>query len=673
MSNLKPVQGLRPFTKFCMTIGNLPASYLVSMTYEEQLLWFCDYLKNTVIPTVNNNAEAVEELQNLYIELKSYVDNYFNNLDVQNEINYKLDTMVQDGTFEKYFSNFQNEINNLQNQIINKNQMSPRGVYNTLDDLIQANPDHNYIYVILSNNKWAYYNGSTWAEGGNFLTSSIGIITKSQTDFYNKYYNLFNKETVKNNRYVDSNNGNVTIPTDPGTYYASDYIEVLPNTPYIANGSLRKDSQYAWYNNNKEFISGGTINGKNKNPMISPTNAKYLRFTARTLDTIINQGSVPYSGEAYSNYYTLQNPDISFLSTKFIDYKRSSNIFNKNHCLYNYYVNQDGDVLHPIDGTTIYLSDFINNNYGEILSVYGRFIYVAEFDENYNFIEFYFTPKATTFSPKNEECKYIRIMTKPELLDNLTVIRGETNIEDYIPYYIPNIDTNSIDETMLNPTIRNKLNSKNYFLTNKVISFLGDSITWGYNGANPNTQVKNPFPKLIADSYKCTSYNLGINGSTISGDNSNIGYNSMCQRILNINKSSDYIIIFGGTNDFGSDKQVPLGTINDTGTNTFYGSLKTLFDNFYNNFNCKVGFITPLQRTNMNNPNNDDKILKDYVNAIKEVCNLYSIPVLDLFNGGNCYPLNNNFKTNNLPDGLHPNQNFYNVLAYRIGKFIENL
>lgn len=120
MSDLKPIQGLRPFTKFCCTIGNLPASYLASMTYEEQLLWFCDYLQNTVIPTVNNNAEAVEELQNLYLQLKNYVDNYFTNLDVQNEINNKLDEMVEDGTLEniinqQIFGNINNDISNLKN------------------------------------------------------------------------------------------------------------------------------------------------------------------------------------------------------------------------------------------------------------------------------------------------------------------------------------------------------------------------------------------------------------------------------------------------------------------------------------------------------------------------------------------------------------------------------
>ena len=89
------------FTRMCCTIGNIPTSYLVSMSYEEQLLWLCNYLENTLIPAVNDNAEALEELQNLFVELKDYVDHYFDNLDVQEEINNKLDEMALDGTLER--------------------------------------------------------------------------------------------------------------------------------------------------------------------------------------------------------------------------------------------------------------------------------------------------------------------------------------------------------------------------------------------------------------------------------------------------------------------------------------------------------------------------------------------------------------------------------------------
>ncbi len=108
------VRKLRPFTRFIYTIGELPTSYLMSMTYEEQLIWFCNYLEKTVIPTVNNNAEAIIELQE-----------YIKNLDLQDEVNNKLDEMAEDGTLE-----------NLIGQYI---QLATTYVYNSVADLKTAN------------------------------------------------------------------------------------------------------------------------------------------------------------------------------------------------------------------------------------------------------------------------------------------------------------------------------------------------------------------------------------------------------------------------------------------------------------------------------------------------------------------------------------------------------
>ena len=98
--NLIPVEKIAPFTKMVMSIGTLPSSFYSSMTYYESMVWLYEYIKNTVIPTVNNNAEAIEELQQAYITLKDYIDNYFENLDVQEEINKKLDQMAEEGYFD---------------------------------------------------------------------------------------------------------------------------------------------------------------------------------------------------------------------------------------------------------------------------------------------------------------------------------------------------------------------------------------------------------------------------------------------------------------------------------------------------------------------------------------------------------------------------------------------
>jgi len=128
--NLKTVETVdtRPFRKLVMTIGELPTSYIESMTYYELLTWFVNYLETVIIPTVNNNGEALEELQQKYIELKAdteqeiddfenemttafntlkdFVDNYFDNIDVQEEINNKLDQMAEDGQLTQLIAQF---------------------------------------------------------------------------------------------------------------------------------------------------------------------------------------------------------------------------------------------------------------------------------------------------------------------------------------------------------------------------------------------------------------------------------------------------------------------------------------------------------------------------------------------------------------------------------------
>ncbi len=112
------------FPKFINNLGIIPTSYKDSMSYYECLAWLCKYLEETVIPTVNQNGQAVEELQNLYIQLNEYVSTYFENLDVQDEINNKLDELVENGTIQSILEDYI-EIAPL---VINSNE---NGWYNT--------------------------------------------------------------------------------------------------------------------------------------------------------------------------------------------------------------------------------------------------------------------------------------------------------------------------------------------------------------------------------------------------------------------------------------------------------------------------------------------------------------------------------------------------------------
>ena len=64
-----------------------------------------EYLNN-VISSQNEVQANVETLNNAFIELKKYVDNFFENLDVQEEINNKLDAMTEDGTLERIIGDY---------------------------------------------------------------------------------------------------------------------------------------------------------------------------------------------------------------------------------------------------------------------------------------------------------------------------------------------------------------------------------------------------------------------------------------------------------------------------------------------------------------------------------------------------------------------------------------
>ena len=110
MSELATIKTLdrEPFKNMVATIGNLPTSFVDSMSYFDMLAWLCNYIEQEVIPAVNSCGGAIEELQALYVELKEYVDNYFENLDVQEEIDHKLDEMAESGQLAEIISIYLN-------------------------------------------------------------------------------------------------------------------------------------------------------------------------------------------------------------------------------------------------------------------------------------------------------------------------------------------------------------------------------------------------------------------------------------------------------------------------------------------------------------------------------------------------------------------------------------
>ena len=93
----QPQIELTPFRFWCQKV--LPLVYDDSLSYYELLCKVVDYLNKTM-EDVSNMSEDIDKLYTAFNELQSYVNNYFESLDVQEEINNKLDEMVNDGTLQ---------------------------------------------------------------------------------------------------------------------------------------------------------------------------------------------------------------------------------------------------------------------------------------------------------------------------------------------------------------------------------------------------------------------------------------------------------------------------------------------------------------------------------------------------------------------------------------------
>ena len=212
LENIETIES--PFRRFVTTIGVFPTAFTDAMTYYECLAYLVKYLEDTVIPAVNENAEALEELQTLYIQLKSYVDNYFANLDVQEEIDNKLDEMATTGQLQYLINHYFSEVT----ARIDEQDAAIEAQNTTISDAIE---DQNSTINALGARMDTFthltdgstsgdaeladirvgYNGATYASAGTAVRTQITDNYNSQNQLFGEYarltpkFNLINSDT----------------------------------------------------------------------------------------------------------------------------------------------------------------------------------------------------------------------------------------------------------------------------------------------------------------------------------------------------------------------------------------------------------------------------------------------------------------------------------------------
>lgn len=201
------------------------------------------------------------------------------------------------------------------------------------------------------------------------------------------------------------------------------------------------------------------------------------------------------------------------------------------------------------------------------------------------------------------------------------------------------------------------------------INFLGDSITQGVGVADKENDC---FVSIIRNQYGAVCRNYGIGGTRIARkvtpSEDAIHDLDYCGRFDKMEDDADMVFVFGGTNDYGHG-DAPLGKPTDRTPYSFYGALHTLFVGLINKYpTSKICVITPLHRLAEENGNGK---LIDFVKAIREVAEFYSLPMLDLYANLGINPQVPIMKETYMPDGLHPNDRGYKIIAEKVAAFIK--
>lgn len=338
----------------------IPLAFDESMSYYETLCGLLSYLQNVIIPTVNNNAEAVAELQNLYIQLHDYVENYLNDLNLQDEVNNKLDQMVKDGTFERILSKYIDEnidrtfttVDIMKNEDLQDKMKVKTLGYNEINDkggceyyITQNKPEKGY-YETLNNGNYAL------------------LIIKEEMNIKSFNDNLINGIKYCNTLYLNENEYFITI---------NDTIE-KNNINLIGNNSIINTTSNVdfLFNFNNSVIKNikfneTNINDKTKNIIFKGNNLLFenCEFISTTTYKNDNIENVTFKKCCFNSYYreiTQGKGRLSNLNIINCNFKREQN----------YSTPYEGDtriLIYNFNGQNIPLNEELLKNYGNNINI----------------------------------------------------------------------------------------------------------------------------------------------------------------------------------------------------------------------------------------------------------------------------------------------------------------
>lgn len=615
-----------------------------------------EYLNN-VIANENEVTEQVTSLYNAYVSLQAYVnqeigdfettvnnrvdglesymDNYFNNLDVQQEINNKLDAMALDGSLTALISGyvdpiyqayeneingqmtaFTNSINNsiseIDTKVDNATSGSPAGVYASVAALTAADPNHSKIYLVTDDGKWYYYNGAAWTAGGTYQSSGIAD----------------NSITI------------LQLANDLNSNFEMEYSDIL--TPDTTNDGFINVSGNVQSDNSFSYDTYALTNGKIYNIQCYDNILLCGLVVKDSSNNIVYQtSSESYSGTRYNNIIFKCNDTnltayISYAKSKSLWQLAISNIreFENTRIVYkdnkpllfktiNGYANSIIDGV----GSRARFLDIADNGYTEIYQMrQGITYHISSFNvlsiaglvitDNVGlnvyksstvstnpavFFDYEFTAETDGFILLSNYTKHTSTISQVDITNESNILYGKT--------IVCCGDSITAGDDMDSAGITDNPNIKMY-------QWNQSTLKW----QNLTSQVKETYGYQIASRNNMIFYNGGVGGSTMQGLSNRAGFSLANGRYTKLPPKIDYLTIWFGWNDtaYGT-----LGTINDSTNESFYGGYNVVLPYLIDKYPyAKIALIVPFGTD------------ADHRQAVRLLANKWGLACFDMYQGG---------------------------------------
>lgn len=303
---------LQPFRYWCQKV--LPLVYDDSLSYYELLCKVVDYLNKTMEDVETLHGD-VTSLRSAYEELQSYVNNYFATLDVQEEINNKLDSMAKDGTLTNLIRAYIDPLINEQN---NKITVLENRI-NTFASLPEGSTSGNAELIDIRVPASGFNNGKTYPTAGEAVRGQAISLKDYIEYFKDDVSKAFNVSENIYSPHLFANTKGISLTIADGTEFTDSTTTNAITTGYFdthegdvwrfyrwngaKNNIFTMEIRVFWFDENKKYISGATIQGE----VTAPIRSRYLRFTEKftllypELDVMVTK-NFPFGVNDYEPY-----------------------------------------------------------------------------------------------------------------------------------------------------------------------------------------------------------------------------------------------------------------------------------------------------------------------------------------------------------------------------------